>query len=146
MSNLTSIRIWFLACVAMFLCLSVASAQTVQKKVRPTWSYVLPLQVKEAIEKGNSVSLASYFGGTVDMQLPNCAGIFSKRQAEMILSKFLAAHDGLVLYVKSEKSTGDADLTIGSLVGDGESFVVYILHSHSGGVTLIKQLRIEIQR
>lgn len=124
----------------------MASAQSIRKVGGAAWQFELPLQVKEAIEKGNSVSLANFFGITVDMQLPNCAGIFSKRQAEMILSKFLAAHEGLSLSVKSEKSTGDADLTIGSLSGNGETFVVYILHSRSGGATVIKQLRIEIQR
>ncbi len=124
----------------------MASAQSVRKTGGSSWKYELPFQVKDALEKGNSVSLSNFFGGSVDMQLPNCAGIFSKRQAEMILSKFLAAHDGLSLTVKSEKSTGDANLTIGSLAGNGESFVVYILHSTSEGVTLIKQLRIEIQR
>lgn len=124
----------------------MASAQSVRKSGGASWQYELPLQVKDALEKGNSVSLANFFGGTVDMQLPNCAGIFSKRQAEMILSKFFAAHEGLSLSVNIEKSTGDADLTIGSLAGNGESFVIYILHSRSGGVTVIKQLRIEIQR
>lgn len=104
------------------------------------------MAVKSAFDSGSQSPMASYLGGSVEILLPDCSGIFSKRQAEMLLAKFLGAHRGVVYTVDHEESLGDAILSIGRLAGQGHDFRVCILLQQTGDSQQIKQLRIEEQK
>lgn len=104
------------------------------------------MAVKSAFDSGSQSPMASYFGDSVEILLPDCSGIFSKRQAEMLLAKFLGSHRGVVYSVDHEESLGDAILSIGRLTGQGHDFRVCILLQQTGDNQQIKQLRIEEQK
>ena len=106
----------------------------------------MPIAVKSAFDSGSQSPMAGYLGDSVEILLPDCSGIFSKRQAEMLLAKFLGTHREVVYSVDHEETLGDAVLSIGRLSGSGQDFRVCILLQQTGGVQQIKQLRIEEQK
>lgn len=110
------------------------------------WPHSVPMAVKSALDSGDVSLLAGHLGGSVELQLPDYSGIFSKKQGEMILSKFLSLHRKMVYSVDHEEALGEATLTIGKLVGDDAAFSVYIILHPAGDSRLIKQLRIEEQK
>lgn len=110
------------------------------------WPYEVPIAVKSAFDSGSQSPMAGYLGDSVEILLPDCSGIFSKRQAEMLLAKFLGTHREVVYSVDHEETLGDAVLSIGRLSGSGQDFRVCILLQQTGGVQQIKQLRIEEQK
>lgn len=110
------------------------------------WTYVVPMAVKSALDSGDVSLLASHLGGSVELQLPDYSGIFSKKQGEMILAKFLSLHRKMVYSVDHEEALGEATLSIGKLVGSGVTFSVYIILHPAGEIRQIKQLRIEEQK
>lgn len=110
------------------------------------WGYKVPYAVKLAFDGGDHSALSPCLASTVELQLPDCSGIFSKKQAEMILSKFMVAHPSMTYSVSREESVSGATLTIGKLSGNAASFGVYVLSQPTGGSQQIKQLRIEEQK
>ncbi len=112
----------------------------------PQWPHQVPMAVKSALDSGDVSLLAGHLGGSVELQLPDYSGIFSKKQGEMILAKFLSLHRKMVYSVDHEEALGEATLTIGKLAGGGVAFSVYIILHPAGDGRLIKQLRIEEQK
>lgn len=101
------------------------------------------LAVKQAFEAGDHTGISSLFGSSVELQLPNVSGIFSKKQSDMIVGQFLASHAGLVYELDHEEVADSSTLTLGRATKDGEAFRVCILFQQSAGTQQIKQLRIE---
>ena len=110
------------------------------------WSYQLPYAVKQALDGADRSLFSPFLAGMVELQLPDCSGIFSKKQAEMILAKFLSQHHGLTYSVCREEALADATLTIGRFAGQNVSFGVYLLTQSVNGSKQIKQFRIEEQK
>ncbi len=110
------------------------------------WPHKVPYAVKLALDGGDHSVISPCLANTVELQLPDCSGIFSKKQAEMILSKFMADHSSMTYSVSREESVSGATLTIGKLSGSAASFGVYVLSQPAAGSQQIKQLRIEEQK
>ncbi len=126
---------------------SISCAPTVAaQEDEAQWNFELPQAVKHALDAADRSLLSPFLASTVELQLPDCSGIFSKKQAEMILAKFLAGHRGLVYYPCREETIADATLTIGRFSNSNADFGVYVLTQSVNGSKQIKQFRIEEQK
>lgn len=136
--------------LVLFICLlpSAAAAQQDDNGAgsEGEWAFVVPQPVKVALDGADAGSLSSFFGNSVDLQLPNVSGIFSKKQSEMIIGKFLNLHKGLMYSLEHEEAAGEATLAIGTLANNDEIFRVFILLQPVADSQQIKQLRIEAQK
>lgn len=103
-------------------------------------------RMRSAFDAGDNSSICALIGSSVELQMPDASGIFSKKQAEMIIGKFLSLHPGLLCAVDQEEATPDATLVIGSLSGGSDLFRFYLLLQPTDGSLQIKQLRIETQK
>ena len=103
-------------------------------------------RMRLAFDAGDNSSICALIGSSVELQMPDASGIFSKKQAEMIIGKFLSLHPGLLCAVDQEEATPDATLVIGSLSGGSDLFRFYLLLQPTDGSLQIKQLRIETQK
>lgn len=106
-------------------------------------SAALVQEVKKALDSGDHSIVSRFFGPSVEIQLPNVSGIFSKKQAEMIVGQFLSAHPGLAFDLDHEEVADEATLTIGRASRDSDIFRVCIISQQTGNSLQIKQLRIE---
>ncbi len=148
MSRLIYLTIAALLLVAQPLTHATAAPLTMQSRQAdtPNWPYEVPHAFKQALDAADHSLMSPYLANTVELRLPDCSGIFSKKQAEMILSKFMATHHGMSFSVNREESISDATITIGSFSDGDISFGVYVLSQPAAGIQQIKQLRIEEQK
>ncbi|MGN0010867.1 MAG: DUF4783 domain-containing protein, partial [Marinilabiliaceae bacterium] len=51
-------------------------------------------RMRLAFDAGDNSSICALVGSSVELQMPDASGIFSKKQAEMIIGKFLSLHPG----------------------------------------------------
>lgn len=109
------------------------------------WSYSLPSEVCHALQSGDIVKLAGFLNNTVEVTVPDGSGIYSRKQAEMVLAGFFANVRQQAYAIDHEKSVGDSTLSIGSLTADNVVYRIYILTQMFNGECLIHQLRIEVQ-
>lgn len=120
---------------------SYAQEQTVAEQSGAT--VALDLALRRALTTGDHSAVSAFFGQSVELQLPTTSGIFSGRQADMILGQFLSYNNGLSYELDHEEMTDDAILTIGRAEGTDESFRICVLSQQSDNSLQIKQLRIE---
>lgn len=104
----------------------------------------IPEGVDSALNAGNAKELASHFNASIDLNIPNNEGVFSKAQAELILKTFFQknkpksyteAHHG-----DSKNSTY---YSIGNLKTSTGAFRTYILYKKEKKEIVILELRIE---
>lgn len=126
--------------LALMLCAPVCSFG---QESDAAGSAALVQGVKRAFDAGDHSSISSLFGTTVELQLPNVSGIFSRKQSEMIVGQFLSAHTGLAYELDHKEGTAEATMTIGRATRQGEAFRVCILSQQSGNSLQIIQFRIE---
>ena len=143
--RLTYLPFMWALCFAFIFC-GVCVSASAQSDGAAEWGHTVPLPVKEAFDDADHNKLTAFFGGSVDLQLPNASGIFSRKQSEMILSKFLSLHPDLVFSVDHEEAAGELILSIGTLSSSDESFRVSMLLQPVANSQQIKQLRIENQK
>ncbi len=132
-------------CLMILFC-GVSASASAQSDDAAGWEHSVPLSVKEAFDEADHGKLTAFFGSSVELQLPNVSGIFSRKQSEMILSKFLSLHPSLVFVVDHEEAVGESILSIGTLSNADESFRVSMLLQPEANTQQIKQLRIENQK
>jgi len=100
--------------------------------------------IDSALQKGNSVEIASHFLPSVDLTVENSENVYSKDQAEMILKKFFEDHKPKSFTLKHEgKSKIDDFYYIGSLVTENGNYRLTYFLKKSGDNFMIKQMRIE---
>ena len=135
---------FFLRCLSVLVSIVMLSVvDPLLAQSAPAWSYAMPISVKQAFDAGDHAPVAQFFSSTVELRLPNGNGIYSKKQAEMILGEYFAQHKGMVFSVDHEESVGVSTLTIGNLSLGAQKFRVYILSHLDAGAYSIKQFRIE---
>lgn len=110
------------------------------------WPYELPRSVAKALGRGDVAGLSPSIGQSVELRLPNGSGVYSKKQAEMILSDFFSTHSSTSYSIDREEKDGLATLTIGLLQTSKGTLRLSILSQKNGGSFQIKQFRIEEQK
>lgn len=99
--------------------------------------------VQQAFTARLSTPLTPHFAGQVELRIPGRSGIFSKKQAEMILANFLReAGEGEYRFDHTERGD-ETSLTIASWTAATARYRVQLLTIGDGDTTRIKQLKIE---
>ena len=102
-------------------------------------------ELSEAFKKGDSVTISNHFGESVDLNIPNNEGVYSRTQAKLILKTFfLKNKPSDFKIVHNGDSKNNSHYSIGSLKTNKGSYRVYILYKSSqDNKDVISELRIE---
>ncbi|MBS2100605.1 DUF4783 domain-containing protein [Carboxylicivirga linearis] len=101
--------------------------------------------VINAIKKGDSEALSQNFYGNIEIVLPSKTGVYSKKQAEMVLKDFFNQYpvDSFKIIHKGKKE--NASFAIGNYDSSKSHFRFTFLTKMQNSKLLIHQLRIEKQ-
>ena len=100
--------------------------------------------LSKALSKDNAKALSSFFDESIDMELPNIKGIYSKQQAKLVLSEFFNQNTIIAFKEKHLGGGGEkAHFLIGSLQTSKQEFRTYILYHIVQDKPQIIELRIE---
>ena len=101
--------------------------------------------LSQAIKNGNSSKLATYFNTTIDLELGDADGNYSKKQAEMIIRDFFTKHPVKSFTIKHQGSSTDGSkYIIGSYISSNNTdYRVYILLKESDTGLVINQVQFE---
>lgn len=100
--------------------------------------------ISRAIEVGNAKMLSDYFAAMVDLTVKDIEDVYSKEQAEVILTRFFNQNKTISYAVKHEgKSKLDDYYYIGDLVSATGTFRCTFFLKREGDKFRIKQLKIE---
>ncbi len=101
-------------------------------------------KITEAIKATDATKLAVYFNSTLDLELGDISGTYSKTQAEMILKDFFK-NAPLVSYTLNHQGSSEdgSKYSIGTYKTKTKEYRVYILLKKQGTSLLIQQLQFE---
>jgi len=105
----------------------------------------VPDEVITSLQSGNARVLASYFNQNVELVILDNDNIYSRAQAEQIVSNFFSRFQPVRFNELHSRGKEGAHYVIGNLVTKQETFRVYFLMKKTGGKDIIHQLRIEKQ-
>lgn len=102
-------------------------------------------EVVNAIQEGDSESLSNSFYGNVEIVMPSKTGVYSRKQAEMVMKDFFNKYpvDSFKIIHKGNKE--NASFAIGNYDSSTNHFRFTFLTKAQGSTLLIHQLRIEKQ-
>ncbi len=124
--------------VAVFLTFAVMSvAQTAKSQV--------PDEIILSLKSGNVDVLAEYFNQNVELVVLDNDNVYSKAQAEQIVTNFFNNNKPEDFGVIHNGGKEGAKYVIGNLTTNNGTFRVYFLLKQNGGNDYIHQLRIEKQ-
>lgn len=97
-----------------------------------------------AIKTGNSGEIASHFGNSVDLSIPNNEGVYSNIQAKLILKTFFTKNKPTDFsIVHNGDSKNNSHYSIGNLSTKNGNFRTYILYKEIDKKITILELKIE---
>lgn len=100
--------------------------------------------VSEAIKTMNAKKLATYFNTSIDLEVVDVSGTYSKIQAEEIIRDFFKKTPLLSFTVNHEGSSNDgSEFIIGTYKTAAKNFRVYVLMKKESDKLLIRQLQFE---
>ncbi len=102
-------------------------------------------ELSQAFKVGDAQKVSSYFGESVDLNIPNNEGVYSQTQARLILKTFfLQNKPSDFKVVHNGDSKNNSHYSIGNLETAKGKYRVYILYKdgQSNKITII-ELRIE---
>ncbi len=101
--------------------------------------------ITDAIKNTSSKKLATFFESTIDLEVNDTDGSFSKKQAEVIVSDFFEKNPVQSFTVKHKGSSNDGSkYIIGSYISKSKiEFRVYVLLKKSDAGLMINQLQFE---
>lgn len=105
----------------------------------------IPNEIILSLKSGNSRSLSEYFNQNVELVVPESDNVYSKAQAQLIVSDFFSSHPPQSFSVIHQGGKEEAQYVIGNLGTQKGTFRVYFLLKKSDGKNYIHQLRIEKQ-
>jgi len=122
----------------LFTCIAVFFAQEAK-------SQSIPKEIVTATQKGNASDLAKFFNEKVELTLPSKSGVFSKEQAQFIISDFFTNNRPVSFQINHEGKRDNSSYAIGSYVSGKEKFRFYFLTKVIDNKTVIIQIRIDKQ-
>lgn len=138
-----------LICFALLTFATTISAQTGATEKSLTidtqTTYTLNASTLNAFATTNEKLLAQSFNQSIEIATPEGSGIYSSKQAEMVMGEFFSAISAAQCSVEHETQTGNATLTIASLTAGDRRYRIYILTQGQDESQVIHQIRIEEQ-
>ncbi len=128
-------RIFLLSGVFLFFAFSSGSQMVGQ----------IPDDIILGLKTGNAKVLSSYFNQNVELAILENDNVYSKAQAEQIVSNFFNRYKPEKFTVIHQGGKEGARYVIGNLSTSQENFRVYFLLKKTTGKDIIHQLRIEKQ-
>ena len=98
-----------------------------------------------SLKSGNAKTLSEFFNQNVELVVPDSDNVYSKAQAQLIVSNFFSSYPPQNFSVIHQGGKEGAQYVIGNLGTKKGSFRVYFLLKKSDGKDYIHQLRIEKQ-
>ena len=105
----------------------------------------VPDEIIQSLKTGNSKTLSEYFNQNVEMVVLENDNVYSKSQAQQIVSKFFSNNTPENFTVIHQGGKEGAQYVIGNLTTNKGNFRVYFLLKKNNGKDYIHQLRIEEQ-
>jgi hypothetical protein len=105
----------------------------------------VPDEIIQSLKTGDSKTLSEYFNQNVEMVVLENDNVYSKAQAQQIVSKFFSSNAPESFNIIHQGGKEGAQYVIGNLVTSGGTFRVYFLLKKNAGKDYIHQLRIEEQ-
>ena len=102
-------------------------------------------EIIQCLKTGNSKSLSQYFNQNVELVVLENDNVYSKAQAQQIVSTFFSSHVPESFSVLHDVRKEGAKYVIGNLKTKNGIFRVYFLLKQTEGKDYIHQLRIEKQ-
>jgi hypothetical protein len=103
----------------------------------------IPDDIILGLKTGNAKMLGSYFNQNVELVILENDNVYSKAQAEQIVTSFFARYQPERFSVIHQGGKEGAQYVIGTLVTKQGSFRVYFLLKKNTGKDIIHQFRIE---
>lgn len=105
----------------------------------------IPDEIILSLKSGNAKVLATYFNQNVELVIPENDNVYSKAQAEQIVTNFFVRNQPERFSIIHQGGKEGAQYVIGNLVTKQGTFRVYFLLKKTTGKDIIHQLRIEKQ-
>lgn len=105
----------------------------------------VPDEIIQSLKTGDSKTLSEYFNQNVEMVVLENDNVYSKAQAQQIVSKFFSNNSPENFIVIHQGGKEGAQYVIGNLATNKGTFRVYFLLKKNNGKDYIHQLRIEEQ-
>ena len=105
----------------------------------------VPDEIIQSLKTGNSKTLSDYFNQNVEMVVLENDNVYSKAQAQQIVSKFFSDNNPENFNIIHQGGKEGAQYVIGNLLTSKGTFRVYFLLKKNSGKDYIHQLRIEEQ-
>jgi len=105
----------------------------------------IPDEIILSLKSGNSKVLSSYFNQNVELVVLDNDNVYSKAQAQQIVSNFFNNYNPESFNVIHQSGKEGAKYLIGNLNTKNGKFRVYFLLKQNDGKDYIHQLRIEKQ-
>ena len=104
----------------------------------------IPDGIIQGFKKGDAGALAGFFNQNIEMVVLEHDDVYSKAQAQQIVSKFFASNKVSDFRIIHEGGKEGAHYVVGTLKTSSGNFRAYFYLKKSGEKTLIHQLRITI--
>ncbi len=105
----------------------------------------IPDEIFTSIKNGDSKMLSEYFNQNVELVVLENDNVYSKAQAQQIVSKFFSSNVPESFNVIHQGGKEGAKYVIGNLKTSTGNFRIYFLLKRNNGKNYIHQLRIEKQ-
>lgn len=105
----------------------------------------IPDEVVLSLKTGNASTLSSYFNQNIEMVVLEQDDVYSKAQAQQIVTNFFSQHKAQGFSIIHQGGKEGAKYAIGNLTTNQGTFRVYFLLKNDGEKAYIHQLRIEKQ-
>lgn len=113
---------------------------------RNGWKYQLPKECWDAMLGGRTQEVAKYFASSVELSLPSGSGIYSSKQATVVLEEFLSKGTPKNAEVDNERQTGRSTMMIATAEIAGRAYRLYFLTQQEVDKCQIIKLRIEEEK
>jgi hypothetical protein len=105
----------------------------------------IPNEIFESLNSGNAKVLSDYFNQNVELVILENDNVYSKAQAQQIVSKFFAQYKPEKFTIIKQSPKEGSEYVIGNLVTKLGSFRVYFLIKKDKGKSYIHHLKFEKQ-
>lgn len=107
---------------------------------------ISPKECWDAMLGGKTQDVAKYFASSVELSLPSGSGIYSSKQATVVLEEFLSKGTFKNADVDNERQTGNTTMMIATAEIAGRTYRLYILTQQEADKSQIIKLRIEEEK
>ncbi|WP_282038234.1 DUF4783 domain-containing protein [Saccharicrinis aurantiacus] len=102
-----------------------------------------PTEITKATQSANSPELSEYFNSKIELVLPEKSGVFSKEQAQLVMSSFFKNNPAQSFKIIHQSNRQSSSFAIGKYKTQNNIFRFYFLTKTTEDKTFIHQLRIE---